>query len=300
MEGYSRRESTPWLGYLFALGATIIWSGNFIVARGLYESIPPATLAFMRWFTATVALLPLALPALWRERHLIRPNLGYLLLTSFLGVTAFNTLLYIAARTTSALNLSLIATSSPVFTLLFAWFFLKEPITKGRLAGVTVAILGVLTLVTQGNLSLLIHLDFSLGDLWMLLAAVIFGAYSVLVKRKPPQIGQTAFLLSTFTLGLALLTPWAGWEVHQNGIPQFSMVLLGAILYIGFGASLTSFYLWYKAIDKVGPSRASFIYYTLPVFSGLEACLLLGESVNWVHAASGLLIFCGIVLAART
>ncbi len=292
-------KPATWIGIVCAFGATAIWSGNFIVARGLAEAIPPASLAFLRWATALAALLPLAAPVAWRERQAIRQSLGYLLLTAILGVSLFNTVIYMAARTTSALNLSLISTTSPMFMLILARAFLGEAITPTRLAGLLAAASGVVLLVTRGDLSRLAGLEFAAGDLWMLLAALLFAAYSILVRRKPPYIGQAAFLLSTFGLGLACLTPWTALEFLRHGLPALSPALLGAVLYIGLGASLVSFFLWNKAVTIIGPSRAGIIYYSLPAFSGLEAYLLLGEPVGWAHLASGLLILGGIVVATR-
>lgn len=289
----------PWAGVLCALGATAIWSGNFIVARGLAETVPPATLAFLRWSVAFAGLLPLAALPAWRERRAIREHIGYLLPTALLGVTLFNTILYLAARTTGALNLALISTTSPMFMLIMARVFLGEAITPARLAGLAAAAGGVVLLVTRGDVSRLAELDLAIGDLWMLLAAALFAAYSILVRRKPSRIGQAAFLLSTFGLGLACLIPWTAWEVARHGLPAFTPGLLGATLYIGLGASLVSFFLWNRAVATIGPSRAGVIYYSLPAFSGLEAFLILGEPVGWAHLISGALIMGGILLAMR-
>jgi drug/metabolite transporter (DMT)-like permease len=300
METRQQYSARAWVGYLLALGATLIWSGNFIVARGLHQMVSPAILAFLRWLIATLALLPLAAPSLWRERQVIRRNMGYLLLTAFLGVTVCHTLIYVAARSTSALNLSVIMTSSPISTLLVARILLGEELTLGRVMGIATAVLGIFVLLTRGDLSLLLRLQFSLGDLWMLLAAASFGAYTVLVRRKPEHLGQAAFLSSTFVLGLTLIAPWAAWEAVVHGLPNPSASLLGSVLYIGLGASLASYFLWNKAIATIGPTRCGFIQYTLPIFSGMEAFLFLGEPVGWVHAVASLLIFGGIILATRS
>lgn len=293
------KQPVPWTGFLCALGATIIWSGNFIVARGLFDSVQPATLAFLRWGTAFAALLPLAAVPAWRERQVIRRHFIFLLITALLGVTLFNTLIYLAARSTSALNLALISTTSPMFMLLLARMFLGEAVTPARLAGMAAAVCGVALLVTRGELSRLASLQFAAGDLLMLSAAVLFAAYSILVRRKPRELGQASFLLSTFGLGVLCLAPWAAWEVLRSGLPSPTPHIVGAVLYIGIGASLAAFFLWNKAVAALGPSRAGIIYYSLPAFSGLEAFLLLGEPVGWAHLASGLLILGGILVATR-
>ncbi len=297
-DSYSSR-SMRWAGFAFALGATMIWSGNFIVARGLNEVIQPATLALLRWMVACLALLPLAGMATWKEIRVIRGNIGYLMSTAFLGVTVFNTLIYVAAHSSTALNLSLIATSTPIFIIIFARIFLGEPITMVRIGGLMLAVSGVLLLVTRADLAILLNLSFALGDIWMVLAAMIFGGYSILIRMKPPQISQSAFLMSTFLLGLVMLLPWSVLEISTHGFPELTIDIVVSVLYIGLGASLVAFFLWNRAIAIVGPSTAGLIYYTLPLFSGLGAFLILGEPVGWVHALSGLMIFGGIITATR-
>ena len=288
-----------WAGFAFALGATMVWSGNFIVARGLNEVIQPATLALLRWMVACLALLPLAGMATWKEIRVIRGNIGYLMSTAFLGVTVFNTLIYVAAHSSTALNLSLIATSTPIFIIIFARIFLGEPITIVRIGGLLLAVSGVVLLVTRADLAILLNLSFAVGDIWMVLAAMIFGGYSILIRKKPPQISQSAFLISTFLLWLLTLLPWSVLEISTHGFPELTIDIVGSVLYIGLGASLVAFFLWNRAIAIVGPSTAGLIYYTLPLFSGLGAFLILGEPVGWVHALSGLMIFGGIITATR-
>ena len=286
-------------GCALALAATAIWSGNFIVARGLSRAVEPATLAFCRWATALIVLLPLAGAAAWRERRVMARHLRFLVLTSFLGVTVFNTIVYLAGRSTQALNLALIATTSPAFIILFARIRLGEPITARKLAGLAACLAGAVLLITRGDLSRLAGLGMAAGDAWMLLAAAIFAAYSILVRLRPAELGQSAFLLSTFGLGLAMLTPWAAWEVWSHGLPEPTPALAGSVLYVGLGASLASYWCWNRAVALAGPARAGMVYYSLPVFSGLEAWLILDEPVGWVHAASAALIIGGIVAATR-
>ncbi|RQD58782.1 MAG: DMT family transporter [Desulfonatronovibrio sp. MSAO_Bac4] len=286
-------------GVVFALGATMIWSGNFIVARGLNEAINPATLAFLRWSVACVALLSITAGSVWKDRRVVMNNLGYLLPTAFLGITVFNTLIYVAAHTSTALNLSLIATSTPIFIIIFARIFLRELITKARIAGLILAVFGVLLLITRADPSILLDLSFARGDLWMVLAAMIFGGYSILVRKKPLEISQSVFLTSTFCLGLVMLLPWVGLEVMFKGLPRISWDIVFSVLYVGLGASLISFFLWSRAIEAIGPSRAGIIYYSLPLFSGAAAYAFLSEPVGWFHALSGIMIFSGIFIATR-
>ncbi|MDO4768139.1 MAG: DMT family transporter [Pseudomonadota bacterium] len=286
-------------GIFFALGATIIWSGNFIVARILNQSVEPATLALARWTVAFLGLLPFALGAAWQRRGRIRQLLPAMLPMSILGVTVFNTVLYLAARTSSALNLSLIATSTPIFIMLLSRMVLGERLDLRKILGLCLALGGVLFLITGGDVSRLLGLSFSAGDLWMVLAAMTFAAYSVLVRRMEHDLPQSVFLLALFGTGIVFLIPWAGWELAVHGAPEPTMEMAGCVLYVGLGASLAAYGLWNKAVAAIGPSLSGLIYYSLPLFSGLAAWSFLGEPVGLTHLVSGCCILGGIVLATR-
>lgn len=286
-------------GLLLSLAATAIWSGNFIVSRTLGHTVDPVLLAFMRWFTATVCLLPFAARALVRERAAIRRNLPYLALTAFLGVTVFNTLIYVAGATTSVLNMALITTSMPAFTILFARVFLGEAITGRMLAGLCAAVVGVVLIVVHGDFAMLLGLEFVAGDLWVLFASSLFAIYSILVRRKPADLGPTAFLAACFGIGLVMLAPVAGWRLAVSGPAPMTPVVVGCVLYIGVFASLVAYWCWNGAVSRIGPAMAGMVYYSLPLFSGVEALAFLGEPVGWQHMVGGALIIGGIALANR-
>lgn len=285
------------LGVLFALAATIVWSFNFIAARGLAESVPPCTLAFGRWFVAFCAVLPFALPSLIREwRHFLE-HWRYYLIISLIGIAFFNTAIYKGAQTVPALNMTLIATTSPLFTLVLARFFFGESISAARLAGIFLALCGVLLLVARGDVQALLSLSFHEGDLYLLSASLSFSIYTLLVRKKPGGCGLLSYFTVTFGLGMAFLAPAVIWELRQAPSFQITPTLVGGLLYMGLGASLFSFWCWARAINLIGPSRAAVIYYSLPLFAGIEAVFLLGEPVLWVHFAGGGLILGGLCLA---
>lgn len=284
-------------GYLCAIAATVFWSGNFIVARELNQSVPPVSLAFWRWLVAVLVLFPFAFKSLITEWASIRDNLPYLCITALLGVTIFNTLLYFGGQTTSAINLSLISITSPIFIIIFARLFLGELFTPYKVAGIFIVAAGVVLLITRGSPSSLLSLSFVIGDLWMLIGAIVFAIYSILIIRKPIQLNIWAFQLSTFILGLAFLLPFYVWEYLAVPPAVFDAEAIYSILYLGVFASLFSFVLWNQAILMIGASKAGMTYYTLPLFSGVLAWFFLNEDIGWLHFSSGLLIVSGIVVA---
>lgn len=284
-------------GYIYAIGATAIWSGNFIIARGLSDTIPPVSLAFWRWVVAVVVFLPFASKLLIAERKILKDNLPYLCVTALLGITVFNTLIYFAGHTTTAINLSLISITFPVFIVILSRFVFGELITVNKGVGILLVATGILFLISNGKFSELLNISFAIGDLWMLLAAITFAVYSILLKRKPAQLSIWTLQLSTFILGLLFLTPFFIWEYLSAPSVEINSNVIGSILYVGIFASLVAFVLWSKAIETIGPTKSGMLYYTLPLFSMILASIFLGEAVTQVHFFSALLIVSGILTA---
>jgi drug/metabolite transporter (DMT)-like permease len=286
-------------GYIFAFGATVIWSGNFIIARGIHESIPPVSLAFYRWLVAVIVFLPFALKHLRHDWKIIKSHLKYLSITAFLGVSAFNTLIYIAGHSTTAINLSLIAITFPVFVVLFSRILYQEYLTIQKAIGIFLVLIGVVLLVTKGNIVSILDISFNIGDVWMLLASIVFAVYSLFLKNKPAKIGVMSLQLSICLLGLLFLFPFFLWERTTIQQPVLTQATIPAILYIGIFASLCAFTLWTKSIVILGPVKSGMVYYTLPLFSGFLSYLFLKESITMDYFFSMLLIVSGIVTANR-
>jgi len=283
-------------GYLFAIAATAIWSGNFIVARGLSDNILPVSLAFYRWSVAVIVFAPFAFKNIIREWSIIKDHLGYFSITSLLGITTFNTLIYFAGHKTTAMNLSLIAITFPIFIIIFSRFLYKELITIKKGFGISLVLTGVLFLITKGDIAGLSGVSFNIGDVWMLIASIIFATYSLFLRNKPEGLSIKALQFSTFLLGLLFLSPFFIYEhiIHPQSF--LNMTTIPAILYIGIFASLCAFVLWNKAIIALGASRAGMVYYTLPLFSGFSACFFLHESISMLHFFTMILIFSGIFI----
>ncbi len=284
-------------GYLFAILATAIWSGNFVIARGLSDDISPISLAFWRWVVATVVFFPLAIKPLWKQRKEIRKHLPYLCITGLLGVTIFNTMLYYAGKTTTAINLSLLSITFPIFIILISRAVFKETIGWKKTTGIAMVAFGVIFMITKGNLRTLLGLTFQVGDLWMIGGAFIFAVYSILLRKKPAELNIWSFQLATFLLGLLFLSPIYAWDYFQSPDVEYTTTTYLSIGYVGVFASLAAFVLWNKSILNIGPSEAGMVYYTLPIFSGALAYFILDEPIGWLHIMSAGFIFTGILIA---
>lgn len=295
------KSNNKLIGVAFAVLATALWSGNFVVARGWSDHIHPFSLAFYRWLVAVLVFSPFAFRAVKRDWKAIRAHLPYVSLTALLGVSAFNTLIYFAGHSTTAINLSLIALTFPVFILLISSIFYKEIITSTKALGIVIVLVGVLIIISKGQWSSLLQLSFHPGDPLMLLAAFIFSIHSILLKKRPKGISIISLQYTTFLIGLLILLPF--YLINKSlqiEAEVFSLPMLGSILYIGICASLISFLSWNKAIEKIGAPAAGMIYFLLPLFSGIGAWIFLDENLQLYHLISASLIIFGIVLSNRS
>ena len=287
-----------YIGISLAMLAALIWSGNFVIAKALNNKIPPFSLSFYRWLTASLIIFPFAIKQFRSQWKLVRQSWPYLFWASLSGIALFNSFVYIGAHYTSAINLALIGTtSSPIMAVILARIFLKEKIGWLKLAGMILCSLGVLFLLLKGNFHNLLSLHFSTGDLWSLLAAFSFAMYNTLVKKKPAGISPVNFLFVIFSLGTIILLPFFIWEFIHYPAVHISSQLIFSILYIGIGASVICFFIWNIAIGKLGAGRTALFGNLIPLFSSIEAAIILHEDFTWIHISSMVIIFAGIVLA---
>jgi drug/metabolite transporter (DMT)-like permease len=285
-------------GILLALLAVIIWSGNFIVAKAINQQIPPVALNFFRWLVAALIIAPFAIKYFKKEWPVTRRSWIYLFWISLTGISLFNTFVYIGAHYTSAINLALIGTtSSPIMSVLFARIFLKEKISRLKALGMILCVIGVLILLSKGDFNKLVNFKFGTGDLWVLLAAFCFAVYNTMVKKKPAGISPINFLFIIFSLGTLMVLPFYIWEINKYAPIQWNMQILGSILFLGLGASVICFLIWNIAINKLGAGRTALFGNLIPVFSSIEAAILLHEQFTWIHVISMVTVFIGIVIA---
>lgn len=292
----SQRQVT--IGVILAVAATIIWAGNFIIARGISQQVYPFTLAFYRWLIATVVILPFAYKRMQQELPLFKKNFAYFLVTAITGITLFNSFVYIAGHYSTAINLALIGTTaSPVFIIVIAKMFLKEKIGWQRSLGLLLCISGIIYLICRGSIENLKAFHFTVGDLWVLLAALMFAIYSILVRKKPESMSAIGFLGFTFALGTVMITPFYITEQLSYPLLALNTNIIYSVLYLGVGASVISFLFWNLAIAKIGATRTALFGNLIPVFSTIEAALLLHEQITTFHVTSFILVASGLLLA---
>ena len=287
-----------YIGIGLAVLATLIWSGNFIVARGVIKEIPPVSLSFYRWLIASVIIFPFAWKQVKKEWGTIKQSWHYLFWVSLIGIAMFNTFVYVGGHYTSAINLALIGTtSSPIMANIMARIFLKEKIGWYKIVGIALCVTGILFLLAKGNFSNLLTLKFSEGDLWVLVAAFCFAVYNTLARKKPAAISTSSFLFTIFSLGTILLLPFFLWEYYYSQPVVWSLNLVGVIIYLGLGASVICFWIWNISIHKLGAGRTALFGNLIPIFSSIEAVLWLHERFTFNHVISMTVVLTGLAIA---
>jgi drug/metabolite transporter (DMT)-like permease len=295
---HSPSKKNIYTGIALASLASFIWSGNFIIARGVYKEIPPISLNFYRWLLASIIIFPFAIKNFKKEWPAVKRSWLYLFFASLMGVSLFNTFVYIAGHSTTAINLALIGTtSSPIMAIIMARIFLKEKIGLLKLTGLILCISGVFYLLSKGNIENLLRLKISPGDAWMLLAAFCFAVYNTMVKKKPASISPVDFLFTSFSLGTILMIPFFLWEVQRSAAINWTENVVFSILYLGIGASVICFFIWNKAIGLLGAGRTVLFGNLIPIFTSLIAVIKLHEEFTWIHVVSMMLVFSGLLLA---
>ena len=289
--------------FLLLALANLFWGGNWVIGRAIRDAIDPVTLNFWRWVVASLILAPFALPALAANRGAIRRSAGLLMLLALTGVALFQTLVYVGLRTTTTVNAVLLNSSAPLFMLLCSWAIEREHATRRQIAGMLISLAGILVILSRGEPDSLLQLEFHAGDGWILLAMPVFGIYSVLLKRRPPELGGVVFLFLISVAGVMLLAPAfaleallapPGWSTRWPTIDEAA-----AVLYVAAAASVGAFICWNRGVAVLGANTAGFTLHLLPAFGTLLAMVFLGEAFHAFHAAGVATILAGVIVATR-
>ena len=283
--------------FLLLALANLLWSGNWIAGRALRDSFDPISLNFWRWTIATLAMAPFALPALRGKGALLRQHAGILLILAFTGIAVFQSLVYLGLRSTTAVNAVLINSSIPLFMLLCSWVIEREHAAPRQIAGMLVSLAGILVILSRGSPRALLELEVHAGDGWILLAMPVWGIYSVLLKRRPAELGGLPFLFVISLAGVVMLLPFTSLAAAQRPLAFPTAAEALGVLYMGLMASVVAFICWNRGVAAIGANAAGFTVHLLPAFGTLLAIAFLGETFAPFHAAGIATILAGVLLA---
>ena len=273
--------------------AILSWSGNIFVSKVTAQSIPPFLLNCLRWIGAGLILTPFAIKPIIKDWAVIQKNWLILSFFSFLAVSIFNALLYLSAHTTSAINIAVISTLTPLCTFIVAWLLYRNSPTKVQILGFGLGIIGVLILIFKGQVMRLLEFQFTIGDIWMFLAVVAWAFYAVTLPVKKPKISQVSFLYCTIVLGVIIALP-AVWLEYQSGARwQLSPTDKWSLLYLSLIPSLLSYLFYNYGLSILGAIKTAMFSYLMPVFTAILSMIWLGETIASYHVIGQLLVMAG-------
>lgn len=285
--------------HLLLVLAQLAWAGNAIAGRIAVGVVPPISLAFWRWLVAVLLLVPFALPAVIAERHQIIRQWKLLFVLGVTSVTSYNTLLYLALTTSTAINTTLVTSTMPVAIVALSWLWLGIRLRRLQVLGVALSLAGVVLVIARGEWRLLASLTLEPGDVWALAAMATWSVFSVLLRRYPPGLSAKALLFVQVLLGLVALVPIYLVELASVGGFEPSSRAILLILFVAIFPSLFAYGFWNIGVGKLGPQLSGLYINLTPVFTAIMGAALLGEPVAWFHALGLGLIISGIVAVTK-
>lgn len=288
-----------WLAYIGLTLTPLFWAGNAVVGRSVVDTIPPLSLSFWRWALALAILLPLGLPRVRRQWPIIRQRWPSMLAMAAFSVGAFNTLLYLSAQTTTALNITLVNSTIPIMVALLAWLILGMRTRPLQGLGIGLALAGIVIIVSRGDWRVLAALAFQPGDLIMVAAVCCWGLFSVLLQRQAVPLEPITFLTVQIALGLLVILPFYLLDLlFISGGFTLEPEVLPPLLYVAIFPGLLAYAFWNHGVRTVGPPRAAVFMYLTPVYGTVLAGVFLSERLSVFHLLGGLLILLGLVLTS--
>ncbi len=282
--------------YLLLTLTTLFWSGNMVVGRAIRDDVPPLSLAFWRWVIALALTLPLALPHLRSQWPVLKKNWRPVVALGLLGVGGYNTLAYVALQYTAATNAVLLNSFIPIATIALSWAFLKKHLHGIEWLGVLISLIGVSTIVARGQLATFASLTLNIGDLWMLLAVIVWALYTIGLRWRPVGVHPMLMLAAFTVVGLCALAPAYAWEIAQGRLIYPTLPALAGIAYTGLFPGFAGYIFYNHAVGEVGASKASLFIHLMPVFGTLLSAIFLAELPQIYHFIGIALIFVGIYL----
>ena len=284
--------------YLLLVLCSLFWAGNTIVGRAAVDLVPPATLTFVRWAIAFLALLPFVRSHLARDWPVIRRNLMLIFAFAITGSAGYNVIAYLALHYTQAINSLLLQSITPLFVALWSFALFRDRLTWVQAAGIATSLTGVLVIVCRGDVGVLAHFAFNTGDIMILVALVFYALYTALLRLRP-RMHPLSFLAATIGASVVLMVPPLVYELATGHLAVIAPQTLAAFAYVGIFPSVLAYFCLNRGIEMIGANRAAPFIHLMPVFGSILAIIFLGERLHLFHAAGYAMVLAGVALAAR-
>ena len=205
----------------------------------------------------------------------------------------------LAGMTTTMANIGIIYTSSPVIIIFLSILFFNEKINIFRILGLLICIVGVFTILSKGNLDFLINLNFTIGDLWVLGAALGWALYSIYLLNWKSKFSLMARFTLIAMFGFISLFPFFILENIYFAKTNYNQTFFFWIIFAAISPSIIAFSLYTRLQKYVGASFAGFTLYLFAVYGSIFGIILFEEPLLGFHYLGGLLVFTGVYFARK-
>ena len=281
--------------------AALMWAGNAIVGKILVQASSPVLLNTVRWGVTALILLPFAWRVFKGDSPLWHHTKRFALLSLF-GVGSYNVLLYLALQSSTPINVTLIGASMPIWAIFIGMLVYHERANLKQVVGAVISLIGVAVVIVRGELERLIEIEFVAGDLYMVIATILWGAYSWMLSH-PKESNERSwpwsyFLLAQVGFGFcwSLIFAATEWQLEFSYFTwSWQTVLM--IAYVIIGPSLIAYRCWGLGVSKAGATVATFFTNLIPLFTAILSTLLLQKPPEPFHGVAFALILAGIYLS---
>jgi len=284
--------------YIFLIFCVLFWAGNFVLGRFIKDDITPFEMAFFRWLLVLFIVSPLLLLRFQNIYTSFKKNYFILIVLASLGITAYNTFLYMALTTTTSTNALMINSFVPILILILSFFILKQQLIVHQFIGILFSTSGVLFLILKGDISNALSLTFTKGDLLIVLSSLSWAFYSVIIKFKPKDLNNFELFSTLVFIGFLILLPiylYQGYSIQREIEILKSNYLV--FIYISVFASCLSYYFWHYGIDHIGANKTGQFVHLMPLFGTILAYIFLGERLMFYHFIGAVCIAFGIYMS---
>jgi drug/metabolite transporter (DMT)-like permease len=285
---------------LSALFAVIIWGGTFIATKVALREVSPATIVWSRF---GIGVIVLGITVFARKQFALpaKSDLAYLALLGFIGVTFHQWLQATGLQTARATTTAWIVATIPVFTALLGWMVLKEKMGWVRVSGIVIAALGVLLIVSEGNLNSLFNGETgTIGDLLILISAVNWAVYTILSRRELARHPAARMMFYVMLFGWLFSCIWIfGFGPGLTELPRLTASGWTSILILGIFGSGLAYIAWYDALQEIPASQLGVFINIEPLVTTLLAVPMLNEPITFLTLLGGAIIILGVWLVNR-
>ena len=272
---------------------------NIIVARGGVEYVPPLSLDFWRWLTVFLILLPFFLGEILEKKKDINKEFWKLFFLGLMGCGVCGAFPFIAGMSTTMANMGIIYTSSPIFIIILSVMFFKDKINLPRIIGLLSCLIGVLTVISKGDIQLLLSFKFTSGDLWILGAAIGWAIYSIYLLNWKSNFSLMARFTLIALFGASSLLPFYVIEELYYFNTIFNSNFIFWILFAAISPGIIAFTLYTKVQKYVGASLAGFTLYIFSIYTAVYGIILFDEALLKFHYIGAGFVFIGVYLARK-